>query len=623
MTARAERLRDARAAHPWLTAAVLAVLSGTVLLARLSTPSRIVFDETYYVEDALGYLETGVEPSFAVHPPLGKWLIALGIELVGDRALGWRITAALAGVVTVLLTHQLARLTLGDRRWGPLLAVAAPLLLLADGLFITQSRIAMLDSFLVTATVAGMVALVADRRRRNAAGVRSWRPSLRWVAGIAFGLALAVKWSGLLALGAAGLLTIAWELGDARRSAATGGPRLGPGVARRAAAVVGSLLVLPAVVYALSWLPWLAGYEHTWAADCDDVEPVSACEDADASVAERVGGLGRYHDAVLDFHLTLESQHSYRSDPLGWVVLQRPVVYYWESCSQDRANGVPTEDEDGELVPPEPCEVPVDTAGEILAVGNPALWWGFLAGLPLVVAGAVRRDGRSAVVLVTWLSLWAPWLVVSRASFLFYMAPAVPFIALGLVVAIDQLDERRPRLRTWLGLVGGAAVGTGAAIAAQLLVDAPGGWRQRFLGLAVGAFLGTALGALQDLATEVDRADGRADDEPPTDEEGSPPTAGTSEPGPDPATTAAPSSGGEHAGVTVLTPTAPTTTTTAPAPPSRTGVVVPAPAGRVPALLLTALVVTWALWSFFGPVWYAVPLDRDVLEWRWWLRTWV
>ena len=59
-----------------------------MLLVRLGDPDRIMFDETYYVGDARGYLETGVEPGFAVHPTVGKWLIAASIRLLGDTRSG-------------------------------------------------------------------------------------------------------------------------------------------------------------------------------------------------------------------------------------------------------------------------------------------------------------------------------------------------------------------------------------------------------------------------------------------------------------------------------------------------------------------------------------------------------
>jgi dolichyl-phosphate-mannose--protein O-mannosyl transferase len=54
----------------------------------LGTPKGLVFDEVYYVDGARDYLKYGVEltkgaPEFVVHPPVGKWLIALGIKIRG------------------------------------------------------------------------------------------------------------------------------------------------------------------------------------------------------------------------------------------------------------------------------------------------------------------------------------------------------------------------------------------------------------------------------------------------------------------------------------------------------------------------------------------------------------
>ena len=40
---------------------------------------------------------TGDDPEFVVHPPVGKWLIALGIKLFGDNEFGWRFMGALLG----------------------------------------------------------------------------------------------------------------------------------------------------------------------------------------------------------------------------------------------------------------------------------------------------------------------------------------------------------------------------------------------------------------------------------------------------------------------------------------------------------------------------------------------
>jgi Dolichyl-phosphate-mannose--protein O-mannosyl transferase len=55
-----------------------------------------------------------------VHPPLGKWEIALGIKAFGMDPWGWRFTSALAGTLVVLFTAMIAQLLFGKpvgRSW--------------------------------------------------------------------------------------------------------------------------------------------------------------------------------------------------------------------------------------------------------------------------------------------------------------------------------------------------------------------------------------------------------------------------------------------------------------------------------------------------------------------------
>lgn len=559
----AARLRTALDRRPWLAPVGVAVIATATLLVRLGTPGRIIFDETYYVEDAIGYLDIGVEPSFAVHPTLGKWLIAGSISLFGDDPFGWRFAGVVAGVATVVLTYLLARRLLRDTRSGWWLSLLAPVLLLADGLFIAQTRIAMLDAFLVLFATAALYVLVVDRQRRRDGTARQRGPSLRVLAGVLLGLALAVKWSGLLAIGAAGLLTIGWEVGDARRRGRL--LELVP----RGAAVVGSLVLVPALVYGASWLPWLAEYENSSTAGCDE-EDVRPEVDCDFTAGERVAGLVRHHRDMLNFHLGLEATHNYRSDPLGWPVLARPVVYYWSNCTQEKFDAGPqTDEETGEVTPG--CEVALGDAGEILAVGNPGLWWGWLLLTPLLVGGTALRDRRSAVPLVVWLSTWLPWLAVSRTAFLFYMAPAVPMLAVGVPIALQRLGDPVQVRRTYLGALFGA--GLGLVVAGAILLSGLGtGARVIAFPAALGWTLGAASGAVAD------------------HRHGQPPRP--------PLASAPP----------------PTIDGSAPAP---TG---PTTVGR---WALGTAVVTVGLAIFFAPVWYGVAMDADAVRLRWWFDTWV
>src|SRR5690554_6515836 len=143
-----------------------------------------MFDETYYVKDAwslwtLGYEGTWADGaneafaagdtsalrdvgSFVVHPPLGKWIIALGMGLFSPAsAEAWRLTTALLGTATVLVVYLLARTLTGSI----VAATVAGLLLAIDGLSIVMSRIALLDGALTFFILLGFLFIVYDRKR--------------------------------------------------------------------------------------------------------------------------------------------------------------------------------------------------------------------------------------------------------------------------------------------------------------------------------------------------------------------------------------------------------------------------------------------------------------------------
>ncbi|MBW3657604.1 MAG: phospholipid carrier-dependent glycosyltransferase [Actinobacteria bacterium] len=548
-----------------LVPAVLTGVAGVLLFFRLDEPARIIFDETYYVGDARQYLQQAVEFEFAVHPPVGKWLIAAGIALFGDDPVGWRAVGAFLGSLSVLLTYLIGLRLF--RRMG--FAALAALLLALDGLWIVQARTSMLDIHLAFFVVLGAWLLLVDRDR---SGLHDEPPpsldhedrrlpkrshTLRVLAGVAFGLALATKWSGLLPLGAAVVLALGWELTWRRRW--TG--RATTGAARAVAGVLVALVLVPVGVYALSYVPWLVNYEHSYegAKECREEGVIQ--DPCDVSPVGRLAGLWRFQRSILRFHLTLEAEHTYRAPAYTWPVMARPVVYYYETCSEERAAGTPTRDEDGELVEPKPCVVERDESAEIIAVGNPALWWGFLLGLPLLGAGVARRDGCALVIAAFWGSQFLPWLIVSRPAFFFYMVPVVPFLALGLAYAVAVLDERRSVLATFSAAALGGGLGFGAGWVGAMVVDVETS-SHRWILLGVGWALGGMLGGLLD--ARRDRGGARAERWRP----------------------------GRR-----WTP----------------GVI----AGTVVGVLAVGLLV------YFLPVWTGEPLPTETLRQRWWFDSWV
>src|SRR5439155_6637550 len=213
---------------------LIAGVAAILRIAALGSPNEIYFDETYYANDARVYLDglsaynrpldfdatappSQPPPSLGVrgekswvHPPLGKWVIALGEAIVGTESpWGRRIVPALFGIGTVVLVYLIAlELTAQSIVWASLAAGFAAL----DGLLIVESRISVLDPILTGFVCLGAWCLLRDR---DSIDGRSWYGS-RWRigAGCAFGAAVATKWSGLLALLPALALAVACTVSD-------------------------------------------------------------------------------------------------------------------------------------------------------------------------------------------------------------------------------------------------------------------------------------------------------------------------------------------------------------------------------------------------------------------------
>ena len=410
----------------------ITVAAGVMRLVRLDDPKVLVFDETYYAKDACWYVTSspslcGIDiESTLVHPPLAKWLLALGIRLFGYDSFGWRISAAVAGTLTVLLLFLLARKLLKS-------TVAASLtsgLLAIDLLHFVESRIAMLDIFVPLFGVAAVLFIVYDRDRppdEEPAGSRFGRLLQRpWriAAGIAAGAALASKWSGGFFIVLVLLLVVAWEIGKRRR---TEQPRPVLSTLRgEGPSIVVWLLVVPVLVYCFTYLGRL---------------PVA--EDGDIC-PERTGSwvnrLVEQQKCMLRFHNDLTSNHSYQSPPWSWLTLKRPVSYYFET------------DPNGDYK-------------EVFATGSPFVWWTSIVALVAVAVTWLRRRnpwGAEGAILGGFVFTYGPWLAAGLLSersavFLFYLLPTVPFMCLALGYVASRLG-RSWEAKAALGLFSAAAI---------------------------------------------------------------------------------------------------------------------------------------------------------------------
>lgn len=71
-----------------LTSIVLFAATEALLLIHIQYPEQVNFDEVHYVRAARALLERSSNTNYE-HPPLGKYLIAVGIRLMGiGRSVG-------------------------------------------------------------------------------------------------------------------------------------------------------------------------------------------------------------------------------------------------------------------------------------------------------------------------------------------------------------------------------------------------------------------------------------------------------------------------------------------------------------------------------------------------------
>ena len=97
----------------------------------------------------------------------------------------------------------------------------------------------------------------------------------------------------------------------------------------------------------------------------------------------------------------------------------------------------------------------------LLAIGNPLLWWVSLPCLVVLLLRAWRgRDLRIALLPLVVAALYLPWLATSRQTYIYYLAPVVPFLAVSVAAALST--SREAERQSWRAVLGWFLVGLAA-----------------------------------------------------------------------------------------------------------------------------------------------------------------
>lgn len=390
-------------------------------LYRLDQPSHPIFDEQFFAKGAMEVLKGGI-PTEQSHPPLSFYLVAAGVHLSGGQidpaghkwqsgdlsdkypahaAFSWRLSSLCFGTGCLVLLYLLGSAMFNN----PAIGLLAAVLLALDGVFFVQSRAAMTNIFGLFFMLLGTLGAwhYAHQTRH------------RWIvlAGLGFGLDMACRWTGVVALGLA--MSFLFAATWARTAAAETGhpgpfglPWVAPvPLARATIQWAGLLAAIVVMVYLLAFTPLVIKGEGGW--------------------WPSLFSMTQWHH-VYEYQVWMwQVQHAYHSINeytsawWTWPLVLRPTLY--------AISGFPSE-----------------LLSVVICIGNVAIWWASVPAL-CYAAWSGLRERHAALTAASFFGfgLWLFWALVSaRDGWLHYMLEAIPFACLALAAIIHRLWHLAP-----------------------------------------------------------------------------------------------------------------------------------------------------------------------------------
>jgi dolichyl-phosphate-mannose-protein mannosyltransferase len=375
------------------------------------------FDEIYHARSAYEILH-GIEPYENTHPPLGKLLIAFGIKLFGLNPFGWRIMGTLFGIAMLPILYLFALRLFRKTEY----AVIATFLLAVDFMHFTQSRIATIDVYSVFFSLLMFYFMYRYYSLNMFGSFRKSLVLLFW-SGLFFGIGFASKW--IVAYGGAGLAVLFFmayyeryrQYAAAKRILTAGNEQ---SVSQRASyhrivrlfprysaitlvSCIVFFILIPILIYGLAYIP-IPGIK----------------DDGGYSISK----LWNYQKNMYNYHSHLVATHPFSSTWWEWPLIKRPVWYYSGSGLGD------------------------DQISSIVVLGNPLVWWaGIVAVFAFFWITIRRKDKESYVVWIAFFSLYIPWALVTRLTFIYHYFSMVPFMILALTYMLKWIDEKKPSFK--------------------------------------------------------------------------------------------------------------------------------------------------------------------------------
>lgn len=369
------------------------------------------FDEIYHPRTAWEHIR-GIEPYEISHPPLGKLIMGIGIRLFGMTPFGWRFMGTLFGVGMLPLLYVFLKNLFGRTS----IATCGTILLAADFMHLTQTRLATIDTYAFFFIL--LMYWFMYRYLTLPAGTPFRKCALPlFLSGLFWGIGAASKWTVIY--GCTGLVVL-YFIGLYQK--VRDWPAEQPGRVKWVFQILGfSVLVfavIPSAIYTLSYLPY-------------------AMAEGDTSLTGLIGAMWENQKYMLSYHSGVTDSHPYASRWYQWLFDIRPILYYMDN----------------------------DVAGyttRFAAFVNPVVCWGGLLAVASCAVQAVRRRcARALFIFIGYLAQLVPWFFIGRITFAYHYFPSVLFLVLALCYVFHTLAEREEMVN-WkpaMFAVTGGAVG--------------------------------------------------------------------------------------------------------------------------------------------------------------------
>jgi len=372
-------------------------------LYQIETPLKPNFDEFHYIPAAKEFLALGKNRNWE-HPPFAKYWIAAGIQFFGDNPLGWRVMSTVFGAFTLSGMVFWGWVLFQSLEWAFLLGAIT----FFNQLLYVQSRIAMLDTFMMAFLVWALALFSYGGMQGLSNKTRTWALGLT---GVALGLAMASKWFAIVAW--APVFGV-WVLAYFFRWNSH---------ARSVPFFKGVLLlgVLPFAIYQSTFLPLLLLKGENY----------------------RLLDLFTLQFTSYEGQLRVVNTHPYMSTWWQWPLLTRPIWYAFdkEGLHNEWVRGV-------------------------LLVGNPIIMLGGLLALGYCLLDSLKKQSLVAIQITGYYFIfYFSWILIPRrVAFYYYYYPAGMILGVALVyyffrrAQLHSKQAQKERLLRWSFVITCAAM---------------------------------------------------------------------------------------------------------------------------------------------------------------------